>query len=127
MKKTLTTFATLIRITIISSIILFFGAKSSNAASTYTSIAATNWSLTTTWNTGVVPNSSSMADVVINTNVTVNGSYVVRNLTINAGKTLTLAAGSSLTVYGTFTNNNSSGTWIVSNATSTLDLTATGL
>jgi hypothetical protein len=72
---------------------------------THTSIANGNWGTSSTWSPASVP--SSTDDVIINTNVNVNGIYTTRvcnNLTVNAGRTLTINNSSSLqlTVNGTF-------------------------
>jgi len=83
-------------------ILLFFSLsllKGSVFASTYTSKpGGGNWGTAAIWDVGVVPNNMSNADVVINSNVTVNGAYIIHNLTINNGCVLTINSGCSLTV-----------------------------
>ena len=73
-----------------------------------------NWEDATKWNVGEIPgintkspegNGANDDSPVINASCALSSSYKCTNLTINSGKTLTINAGSSLSVLGTLTNN----------------------
>jgi hypothetical protein len=83
------------------------------APSTITSIAAGNWSSSSTWTGGIIPTGG--LTTIINHAVVLDTNVTVGNLTINASKsltslngaakTLTIAAGDTIAVNGTFTPN----------------------
>jgi hypothetical protein len=63
-----------------------------------------NWFDTSVWSTGTIPTSAD--NVTINHTITVNDYYAECNsLTINATKSLTIAADCFISVYGSITNN----------------------
>jgi hypothetical protein len=72
-------------------------------ATDYTSAQAGAWGTAATWSPPGVPDSSA-DNVTVNHAVTVDGSYLVNNLTIAAG-VLSCSADNTLWVYGDWTNN----------------------
>ncbi|MGD0038743.1 MAG: hypothetical protein ABSC53_15765 [Bacteroidota bacterium] len=91
-------------------------------AGAYSSVAATEWSVPSTWDEGSAPGTSD--NVIINTlGVTLDGAAHVHNVVINATKSLTLGtASSALTVDADMTNN---GTLTLGNGSSALNVTGT--
>jgi hypothetical protein len=75
------------------------------AAAGIATIANGNWSEPLTWEGGVPPNGAA-AVAVIKHNVTVNGDFTVKEVTIDAGKSLTIGNANVLTIAngGTVTN-----------------------
>jgi len=69
------------------------------------SIADGNWSNTATWINGLIP--TSLTDVVIENDVTLNQTYTIKSLTITATHSVGLNATNGLTINNNFTNNGS--------------------
>ena len=82
--------------------------------------AGGNWSEGSTWEEGQVP--VSIQNVTINGPVSVNTDAEVENLTVNAGKELTVGDGNTLTVNGTLA---AAGSTITFTGAGTLDLSGT--
>lgn len=77
-----------------------------------------NWSDAARWSTGLVPISTD--NVIIDGNAMINSSVIINDLSINATRNLTIAAGQSLTAIGTLINNaGNTGLIIKSDATGT--------
>lgn len=62
------------------------------------SIQTGNWNNTSTWAGGVVPGSADTVVIGNGHNVTVNGSFSIKSLFVNAGGTLTFNAANTLTL-----------------------------
>lgn len=79
---------------------------SSTVAGQWTGNTSTDWATASNWCTGVVPTSST--DVTIPAGVSnmpsVSSSAACRNLTINAGATLTTTSGGTLNIAGSLAN-----------------------
>jgi hypothetical protein len=88
--------------------------------------ASTTWTATSNWGGCTTPNCSPGVDAVValssSFQPTVTGTQNVKNITINSGATLTLAAGATLNVCGNFVNNGT----VVCNAGSTVNFNGTG-
>nr|MBC8344319.1 hypothetical protein [Bacteroidota bacterium] len=90
---------------------------SSTAPIPFTTVTASNWNSTSTWNSASVPN-CSWAIVTIDDNTSIDVDVDAFMVTINSGKTLTINSGKSLTLCGPITNN---GTVTVKEEASFLD------
>ncbi|RKD91798.1 G8 domain-containing protein [Mangrovibacterium diazotrophicum] len=64
-----------------------------------------DWNTASTWDSGVVPTSADDVIIPSGSTITINGSAVCQNITIEAGGTLVMASGATLAVEGDFTNN----------------------
>ncbi len=93
--------------TIVPFLFLIFCASTINALTITSSGSGGNWSSTATWSGGVVPTSGS--DVIINSDVYVDGNVACTNLTVNSGASLYNTYGYSITVsvVGSVINNGS--------------------
>ena len=97
---------------LLSIFVLLITAGFSVAQTTYTSTSTNSWS-TQVWSPAGTPGVND--HVVINHNIQVNLNVAIKNLTVNAGRTLTITgnnftAGGTTTVAGTLTDNNNTGT-----------------
>ena len=71
---------------------------------TCTGVTSVTWNVTG-WSNTSGPTAS--IDAIINGNLTTSGNLACKDLTINSGKTLTIAAGTTLSVSGNLVNNGS--------------------
>lgn len=78
---------------------------SSTSPIPYNTVADGNWSTDAIWNTGQNAPTSDWARAEINNDITLTSDEVLKELTINSGKSLTINTGKSLTVSGSLTNN----------------------
>lgn len=83
-----------------------------------------DWSQTTTWNSGTVPNTATNSVEIIGSNtVNLDQTYTIENLTVLSGASLDLNSGNGLTVSGDLSNSGTvtanSGSSLIVNGTST--------
>lgn len=95
--------------------------RSSGVVNTWDGSEGTDWFAAANWDLNYVPVSCNDVVISIASNLpTLTSSVQCNNLTINSGASLTIAAGKSLTVTGTLTNNaNSEGLIIKSDNSGT--------
>lgn len=80
----------------------------SAATCTWTGGTSTAWTTTANWTNSKVPTVLSSIVIGTGTNAPViSGTLTIRDLTINSGATLTVAAGAKLTILGNVVNNGS--------------------
>ena len=80
-------------------------------AATITTIDTGNWSNTATWDCGCIP--TSVDDVVINQNVTLDVSATVNNLTITSSKSFSLISPNTIDILGNLSGASSFGQAII--------------
>ena len=73
-------------------------------ATDYSSKSSGNWSSSGSWTPTGIPGSGDNITILSGCNVTINGTYSCKNVTINPGGTLTSNSSKSLTIYGNLSN-----------------------